>query len=71
MIILTIILFIFLMLVCLLVAINTGEEEAWLMTSVIIITTVLIAIYSIFVADDIRNNESNIFQQIGEMIEWK
>lgn len=71
MVILTIILFIFLILVCLLVAINTGEEEAWLMTSVIIITTVLIAIYSIFVVDDIRNNEPNIFQQIGEMIEWK
>lgn len=71
MIILTIILFIFLILVCLLIAINTGEEDAWLMTSVIIITTILIAIYSIFVADDIRNNEPNIFQQIGEMIEWK
>lgn len=69
MIILTIILFIFLILVCLLIAINIGEEDAWLMTSVIIITTILIAIYSIFIADDIvDNNNLEILQQIESFI---
>ena len=71
MIILTIILFIFLIFVCLLIGITTKEEEVWTITFVILITTILIAIYSIFVVNDIRNNEPNIFQQTGEMIEWK